>query len=198
MAQNGKIEWTHHTANLWHGCTKVHAGCDHCYAETLSKRWGHNVWGNDNSRKPVKSFLKDIFKYQKLASAAGEMHRVFVGSMMDIFEKAMPLQPNEKTGEHLIMNTGDLRGSFFQMISDGLFPNLVFLMLTKRPSNINKIIPSEWKVNPPANVMFGCSISDQETADKLILQLMDVNGKLFLSIEPQLHKILLPDCIWKV
>lgn len=22
MAQDSKIEWTHHTANLWHGCTE--------------------------------------------------------------------------------------------------------------------------------------------------------------------------------
>jgi protein gp37 len=39
MAQDSKIEWTHHTANLWSGCTKVHEGCDNCYAETLSHRW---------------------------------------------------------------------------------------------------------------------------------------------------------------
>ena len=40
MAQNSKIEWTHHTGNLWWGCTKVHEGCDNCYAETLAKRTG--------------------------------------------------------------------------------------------------------------------------------------------------------------
>ena len=51
MAENSKIEWTHHTANLWWGCTKVHAGCDNCYAETLSKRYGKDVWGKDKSRR---------------------------------------------------------------------------------------------------------------------------------------------------
>lgn len=35
MAQNSKIEWTHHTANLWHGCTAVHEGCDNCYATSF-------------------------------------------------------------------------------------------------------------------------------------------------------------------
>jgi protein gp37 len=35
MAENSKIEWTDHTFNPWIGCTKVHAGCQHCYAETL-------------------------------------------------------------------------------------------------------------------------------------------------------------------
>jgi protein gp37 len=36
---------------------------------------------------------------------------------------------------------------------------------------------------------FGASVSNQETADKLIPQLLQVNGKRFLSIEPQLLQI---------
>lgn len=49
MGQNSKIEWTHHTMNPWRGCTKVSAGCAHCYAEKQAKRnpgvlgvWGDN------------------------------------------------------------------------------------------------------------------------------------------------------------
>lgn len=38
MAENSNIEWCDHTFNPWRGCTKVSAGCAHCYAETLSKR----------------------------------------------------------------------------------------------------------------------------------------------------------------
>ena len=34
------ISWTDHTFNPWWGCTKVSAGCDHCYAETFDKRVG--------------------------------------------------------------------------------------------------------------------------------------------------------------
>lgn len=33
MAENSKIEWTHHTFNPWTGCQKVGPGCDRCYAE---------------------------------------------------------------------------------------------------------------------------------------------------------------------
>ena len=87
MAQDSKIEWTHHTANLWHGCTKVHAGCDNCYAEALAKRFGNDVWGNDKPRKEVKSVWNDLDKYQRLAKEANQIHRVFVGSMMDILKK---------------------------------------------------------------------------------------------------------------
>ncbi|HEX8334505.1 MAG TPA: DUF5131 family protein [Segetibacter sp.] len=197
MAQDSKIEWTHHTANLWHGCTKVHEGCDNCYAETLSKRWGNDIWGNDKPRKEIKSVWNDLVKYQKLAAQANEVHRVFVGSMMDIFEKPMPLvdsKGNEPTfingyGEDVALNTGDLRENLFDAIDKDMFPNLQFLLLTKRPSNINKYIPEGWKTNPPKNVMFGTSPVNQETANKLIPQLLQVNGKRFLSVEPQLDLI---------
>lgn len=194
MAQNSKIEWTHHTANLWHGCTKVHEGCDNCYAETLSKRWGNDVWGNDKPRKEIKSVWSDLSKYQKLAKQAGEIHRVFVGSMMDIFEKPMPIvnskgEPIIIKGLELPAYTGDARNIFFTLISEGAYPNLLFLLLTKRPSNINKYIPESWKENPPANVMFGTSPVNQETANKLINQLLEVKGKRFLSIEPQLDSV---------
>ncbi len=50
MATNSKIEWTDHTGNLWMGCTKVHRGCDHCYAEALARRWGKSIWGNEMPR----------------------------------------------------------------------------------------------------------------------------------------------------
>lgn len=206
MAQNSKIEWTHHTANLWWGCTKVHEGCDHCYAETLSKRWGDDVWGNDKSRREIKSVWKDLNKYQKLAEEAGAVHRVFVGSMMDIFEKPMPLIDKNKNVVPCVgkkeMNTGDLRTMLFQNISNGWYPNLMFLLLTKRSSNINKYIPESWKYNPPENVMFGTSPVNQGTAYTLINQLLKVNGKRFLSVEPQLESVSLlhwlPEIDWVI
>ena len=36
------INWADYTFNPWHGCTKVSAGCDHCYAETLDRRHLHS------------------------------------------------------------------------------------------------------------------------------------------------------------
>lgn len=185
MAQNSKIEWTDHTANLWWGCTKVHEGCDNCYAETLAKRWKNDVWGNDKPRKEVRGVWNDLLKYQKLAKEAGEIHRVFVGSMMDIFEKPMPLI-GAAIPEY---TTGVLRDRLFGEINLGYYPNLIFLLLTKRPSNINKYIPVSWLTNPPKNVMFGTSPVNQKTFNDLTGQLMKVKGKKFLSVEPQLDFI---------
>jgi protein gp37 len=189
MAQDSKIEWTTHTANLWSGCTKVHEGCDNCYAETLSKRWGNDVWGNDKPRLCVKSVWDNLDKFQKLAAKANEIHKVFVGSMMDIFEKPMPLINSKEEKYPETFHTGTLRDVLFLRIDENRYPNLYFLLLTKRPSNINKYIPEHWKEKPPTNVMFGTSPVNQETFDKLVPQLLQVKGKHFLSIEPQLSKI---------
>lgn len=185
--KDSKIEWTHHSGNLWHGCTKVHEGCDNCYAETLAKRWGNDIWGNDKPRKEINSFFNELDKFQKTAKEANEMQRVFVGSMMDIFEKPMPLIDSKGNTRHY--DTGKIRELFFMNIDFGKYPNLIFLLLTKRPSNINKYIPESWKQTPPENVMFGTSPVNQETANKLIGQLLEVKGKRFLSIEPQLDSI---------
>lgn len=187
MAQNSKIEWTHHTANLWWGCTEVHEGCDNCYARVLDNRWSSiSHWGNDTFRRPIKSVWKDLARYQRIAQEKGEMHRVFVGSMMDIFEKPMTVIGDGGVQEN---HTGELRSKLFGQIDAGHYPNLIFLFLTKRPSNINKYIPERWKLHPPENVMFGTSPVNPATYKTLTLQLLGVMGKRFLSIEPQLAEI---------
>jgi protein gp37 len=189
MAENSKIGWTDHTANLWWGCTEVHAGCDNCYARVLANRWGHDLWGNDNPRKAGKAVWNDLLKYQASAAAKGEMHRVFVGSMMDIFERGKHMVDSK--GVSLFYETNSHRDELFRIISLGIYPNLLFLLLTKRPSNINKMIPDNWKECPPKNVMFGTSIVDQATAEKLVPQLLEVKGFHFLSMEPQIGQIIL-------
>lgn len=195
MAQFTKIGWCDHTANLWHGCTEVHAGCDHCYARILSQRWGRDIWGDNKPRMEIKSVWDDLAKYQRLAAAEGKIKTVFMGSMMDIFEKPMPVVDMKGNivyvdhGNLFPLNTGLLREEFFNDIDAGKYPNLLFLFLTKRPSNINKYIPEHWKLNPPKNVMFGTSPVDQRTADRLIPQLLKVKGKHFLSCEPLLGSI---------
>ena len=196
MAENSKIEWTRHTANLWWGCTEVHAGCDNCYARVFSHRYdgGQSLWGNDVPRKAIKSVWDNLRKFQRMAKEAGEMHRVFVGSMMDIFEK--PMNVVDQKSEQVYCNsantwkldTGLLRDELFNNIDLQEYENLMFLFLTKRPSNINKMIPEHWKDESPANVMFGYSPVDKKSF-RNVDDLRKVNGKRFLSIEPQLQDL---------
>lgn len=109
-----------------------------------------------------------------------------MGSMMDIFEKPKEMINHRKVkqlkGEDEFWNTGQLRDKFFNGVVPNC-PNLMFQLLTKQPTNINKYIPEAWKTNPPSNVMFGTSLVNQKTANGLIPQLFKVNGQLFLSID---------------
>lgn len=193
MGLNSKIEWTMHTKNLWWGCFEVHEGCDNCYARIWSNRYNNGdntLWGNNAPRKETKTWANDLIKYDRLAREAGEIHRVFVGSMMDIFEK--PMRVVNHKHEEMPYKTDYLRKKLFEEIVP-ITPNIMYLFLTKRPSNINKYIPESWKKNPPKNVMFGTSVVTQETTNKLVTQLLEVNGQLFLSVEPQLNKIIFDD-----
>ena len=187
MGENSKIEWTDHTANLWWGCAKVHTGCKNCYAEHLSEvRYKNGVWGEKAMRKPIKSALPNLRKFQRQAAESGTKSKVFIGSMMDIFENGKFLEETE--GVDFVF-TFQLRDMLFYDIILGKYPNLIFQLLPKRYDNILKMVPRTWLNNIPSNVWFGTSISDQETADKAIPYMKDLPFQTFLSIEPQVGPI---------
>ena len=78
MGEGTKIEWCHHTHNLWWGCTEVSEACDHCYARGFSKRLGFDLWGADKPRRAfAEAHYLQPLKWNAKAVAAGEMHRVF-------------------------------------------------------------------------------------------------------------------------
>lgn len=185
-----KIEWCHHTANLWHGCTEVHAGCDNCYARVLDHRWGKNNWGQTGPRTEINTSFNLFLKLQKEALMQNKFHTVFVGSMMDIFEKPMPVIDSKK--KDVGYTTEYLRKRYFEKVVP-YTPNLIHLMLTKRPSNIRKYIPKSWIELPPENIMYGSSPVDAQTAEQIIPELLKLKGKKFLSIEPMLGPIKLSE-----
>lgn len=198
--KNSNISWCDHTINLWWGCSKVHLGCDNCYAEYFSDvRHKNNLWGKNSFRKEVKSCFRDLTKFEKLGKITGIKQKVFVGSMMDIFENSKPMifingNPilSKATGGEIPITTNHVRNLLFDLIDRKKFENIIFLFLTKRPSNISKFIPENWKESLPQNVWFGTSISTQENANTLVPLLINhspKNSKLFLSVEPQLERL---------
>lgn len=171
MGANTKIEWTHHTANTWWGCTKVSDGCKNCYAEAWSNRWGENIWGKNASRRMIKSVWGDVRKWAVAAAAAGERRRVFWGSMMDVCEDRPDLVEPRKRMCGLIEELEDLD----------------FLLLTKRPENYPTLMP--WK-QWPKNAWAGTSVEDQPAAVRRIPLLSLVPASIrFLSCEPLLGPI---------
>lgn len=183
--ENSKIEWCTHTFNPWHGCVKVSAGCEHCYAESFSKRTGHNVWG------PAKTTDRRLFgdkhwaeplKWNIAAKASGERHRVFCASMADVFEDHPQVREERARLLDLIVHT----------------PHLDWLLLTKRPENINRLIEeatgfsdsSMWFHSVGDHVWIGTSVEDQRAADERIPELLNVPAKVrFLSCEPLLGTV---------
>ncbi len=198
--KNTKISWCDHTDNFWWGCSKAHTGCRNCFAEYKSDvRFKFDLWGENKLRKYIKSAFNNLEKYDKIGFETGIKQKVFIGSMMDIFEDSKPLL--NPVG-HSFWETGNVRSLLFQRIEMGFYQNIIFLFLTKRPQNIIKFIPESWKENPPVNVWFGTSISDQSTAIVYLNRLSSYKKyNLFLSIEPQIgviQKIDLSNIKWVI
>ena len=183
--EGSKIEWTDHTFNPWWGCMKVSPGCKNCYAEKLDNRYNHDDphWGPDSDRKPMsdKYWLQPL-KWNKDAAAAGVNAKVFTASMADVFE------------DHPQVIEWRLR--LFDIIEKT--PHLTWLILTKRPENINRLIPESWKeLGWPSNVWMGTSVENQQYIDRVRL-LADTGAKIkFLSCEPLLGPIDLTEYYFK-
>ena len=92
MSEGSNIQWTHNTQNFWRVCSKVHAGCTNCYAESHFCCRLHGIqWGSENqggNRKvAAPGTWNEPFKWQRRAERDGNRPRVFCMSLGDIFEK---------------------------------------------------------------------------------------------------------------
>ena len=182
MGENSKIEWTDHTFNPWIGCTKVSPGCQHCYAESLAARFGKAEWGPTAQRvQTSEAYWRKPLGWARKAKAEGVRRRVFCASLADVFEDREELAP--------------WRRDLFRLIEET--PRLDWLLLTKRPENVNAMIEAHsyasdaglWlSVND--HVWIGTSVENQEQAERRIPRLLDMPAKLrFLSCEPLLGPV---------
>jgi protein gp37 len=182
MAENSKIEWTDNTANFWWGCFKVSPGCQHCYADTLAKRYGKAIWGpaKTTDRELKKGIWKELPKWNEQAKSEGIRRRVFVQSMADFFEDHPQVVDWRRDALHLISQ----------------LKNLDFQILTKRPENINRMIEAGTGRRADAwfadcsHVWIGTSVENQVTADERTPELLKVPAAVrFLSMEPLLGAV---------
>lgn len=170
MAQNSSIEWTDHTFNPWWGCSKVSPACDHCYAELWAKRMGHSVWGRSADRRFFSDHhWREPLIWNEEAQTEGKRRRVFCASMADVFERRSELNAE--------------RTRLWQLVKDT--PWLDWLLLTKRPQNIQDMVP--WSRKWPANVWLGTTVESQVFAEKRLPFLLKHPAAIrFLSCEPLL------------
>lgn len=169
MGENSKIEWCHHTLNLWIGCTEVSAECDNCYARTLAGRYGWAKWGNDETRhQTAEANRKQAYKWDRKANALGETQRVFVNSLSDTLD---PFAPQEWRDE-IVLTAGNT-------------PNLNYLILTKRPQNFAKMLPLVTR-----NMWAGTTVGVKKSLARIKhLQNADYFAVRFLSVEPLLEDL---------
>lgn len=189
MAENSKIEWTDHTFNPWVGCTKVSPACDGCYAEAMMDlRYGRVEWGapgkgNGTRSRTAPSTWKQPIKWNRDAAATGTRPRVFCASLADVFDNQVP---------------PEWRADLFELIR--ITPNLIWLLLTKRPQNIVKMVHDSGAIAGngtrylPRNAAIGTTCEDQERAERNLTSLLHAayeTGPLFTfgSFEPLLGPI---------
>ena len=159
MAQS-HIEWTEMTWNPTTGCTKISAGCKHCYAEVMAKRlkaMGIDKYSQGFRLATHESALTIPYSWK-------QPKIVFVNSMSDLFHKAIPFSFIKKV---------------FDVMNDN--PQHVFQVLTKRS---DMLLRYNEKLTWGHNIWMGVSVEDFKVVNRINdLRQCDARVK-FLSCEP--------------
>lgn len=181
-----KIEWATDTWNPVTGCSKVSPGCAHCYAETLSLRFGRSAgpWTPANAERNV--VLHPERLEQPLRWRRPRM--VFVNSMSDLFHEQVPDQ--------------FIAEVFAVMARAGRH---TFQVLTKRPERAKKLLGGAWIQNevdelcewapfgrpwPLSNVWLGVSIENRRFLHRADVLRDTPAAVRFISAEPLLGPLI--------
>jgi protein gp37 len=160
-----KIEWTDKTWNPITGCTKISAGCAHCYAENMARRlcaMGQEKYKNNFKLTLHEDTLSDPLLWQK-------PHTIFVCSMSDIFHEEVPFLFIDK-----IINT------------IAATPQHRYQLLTKRSARMAKYFATR---PVPSNVWLGTTIETQAVKKRIDMLRMIPASIRFLSCEPLLEDL---------
>lgn len=177
MSEKTSISWTDRTFNIAWGCAKVSPGCAHCYAETLSNRYGESVWGPGAPRRTFgPKHWRDPLLWDRLSRAGastvrgyGRRSLVFTSSMCDVFEDHVTIDAERAKLWDLIHAT----------------PHLDWQILTKRADRIAANLPADWG-DGWANVWLGVSIENMDYAWRADCLRSIPAAVRFVSYEPAL------------
>lgn len=164
MAGTTEIEWTDATWNPVTGCTKISAGCDHCYAERFSERFrgvpDHPFeHGFDLMLRPERLG-------QPLAWKSAKM--IFVNSMSDLFHKDVPFEFVDRV---------------FDTMERARWH--IFQILTKRSSRMRDYVNRRYGSDAaPPHIWLGTSVEDGARKSR-IRHMQQMHASIrFLSVEP--------------
>lgn len=179
MGQKSKIEWTDATWNPATGCTRVSAGCDHCYAHTLAHGRLAQAYARRLPVVDTASNVADPFAVRLWPERLPEPSRwkdprmVFVNSMSDLFHADVPDE--------------FVRRVFTVMLD---VDRHVYQVLTKRPTRAVRFFERNRDLFPsgriPGHIWMGTSVENQEVIYRVDhLRLVPAQIR-FLSCEPLL------------
>ncbi len=128
--------------NPWVGCHKYSEGCRFCYIHKADMRKGidtDNIRLSSSYNAPLKRNKKGEYQWKK-----GTVYLCF-------------------SSDFLIEEADEWRDECFAMIKER--KELEFLFLTKRISRLKSLLPDDWDKGYE-NVTIGCTVENQETADR--------------------------------
>lgn len=162
MASQTAIEWTDCTWNPASGCTKISAGCAHCYAERMARRL--EAMGQARYRNGFAVTLHPEALEEPLGWKKSRL--VFVNSMGDLFHEKIPFEFIQKVFN--VMNR---------------CPQHIFQILTKRSQRMAELAGLlKWS----ENIWMGVTVENGDYLHR-IESLRRVPARVrFLSLEPLL------------
>jgi len=157
-----RIEWTESTWNPVTGCTKISAGCEHCYAERMARRlqaMGKHAYRNGFSVTLHEDKVDLPLRWR-------EPQMIFVNSMSDLFHQKVPAEFIRKV---------------FDVMREASHHR--FQVLTKRARRMAQFGATiEW----PDNVWAGVTVENEDCRFRMD-HLKEVPGRVkFVSFEPLL------------
>jgi protein gp37 len=186
VAKSG-IEWTDSTWSPVTGCTKVSAGCDNCYAESIAHRFaGTPAFPNgfDVTLRPER--LDQPLRWKR-------PRRIFVNSMSDLFHGDIPDEYIAKVfavmalaPQHTFQILTKRHGRMRSLLNDAwwfetLLPELIHRLADGRGYEVRYPLPNVW---------LGVSVEDQKAADLRIPALLATPAAVrFISAEPLLGPV---------
>lgn len=181
-----KIEWTDATWNPITGCSKVSAGCAHCYAEGVDRRfagrWGHEFqpWTTANAEHNVRLHpdrLDQPLRWKR-------PRKIFVNSVSDLFHEQVPFEFAEKV--FTVME--EAHWHIFQILTKRPQRMVEFIRWYEQRSSSDETLGKRWTL--PNNIWIGVSCENQQAADERIPLLLQTPAAVrFISCEPLLGPI---------
>ena len=217
MGDGTKIQWTEASWNPVRGCSRVSAGCQHCYAETQAARFsgpgqpyegliqitsGGPRW--NGAVKFVEEHLADPLRWKR-------PRRIFVNSMSDLFHEALTFEQiaaifgvmaaaRQHTFQVLTKRPARAREWFAWVASrpfegppaipDGPWDPMAVALGYARKADVELPRAPRTAAWPLPNVWLGVSVEDQKSAHERIPLLLGTPAAVrWVSYEPALGPV---------